>query len=129
MTVLAVDPGTAKCGLAVVGPDGVRDHQVVPTGRLRDEVAAWIARHRPDRVLLGNGTAMKAARRQLEGLAVEVELVEERHTTERARQRYFVDHPARGWRRLLPSGLRLPAEPYDDYAAVVLAEDYLRRQP
>jgi hypothetical protein len=55
-------------------------------------------------------------------------VVEERHSTERARARYYQDHPPHGWQRLLPAGLRVPSEPYDDYAAVVMAEDYLQKR-
>ena len=60
------------------------------------------------------------------GGARSLQVVDERHTTERARQRYFVDHPPRGLWRLVPLGLQLPPVAVDDYAAVVMAEDYLK---
>jgi hypothetical protein len=51
-------------------------------------------------------------------------VVPEAYTTLRARRRYFDEHPLRGWRRLFP-GLQTPPIPIDDYAAVLIAEDYL----
>ena len=58
-------------------------------------------------------------------LGCEVRVVDETHSTERARLRYFKDHPPTGLRRFLPLSLLFPPELYDDYAAVVLAEDFI----
>jgi RNase H-fold protein (predicted Holliday junction resolvase) len=55
-------------------------------------------------------------------------LVDERETTLRARARFFVDHPPRGWRRLVPRGMLLPDRPIDDYAALLIAERHLRAE-
>ena len=52
-------------------------------------------------------------------------LVPERDSTLRARDRYFRDQPTPWWQRLLPRGMRVPPRPVDDYAAVVLAEEFL----
>jgi len=78
-------------------------------------------------IVMGDGTGSKAAVdlvRQVSG-STPMAVVNEVGTSERARARYCADHPATGWRRLLPMGLRHPDAPYDDYAAIVLAEDYL----
>ena len=48
---------------------------------------------------------------------------------DRARlMRFLRAHPERGWKRLLPPGLRSPDRPYDDFVAVILAERYLDGQ-
>lgn len=125
MRVLAIDPGTEKCGVAVCGPEGVVARQVVPLPYLADLVKHWVERHHVDVVLIGDQTAFKRVFEILAGLPVRVLPVRERNTTLDARRRYFRDHPPRGWRRLLPLTLQVPPEPYDDYAAVVLAEAYL----
>jgi hypothetical protein len=52
-------------------------------------------------------------------------LVDEKGTSLLARERYLKENPPAGWRRLLPSGMQIPKEPYDDYAALLLAERYL----
>jgi RNase H-fold protein (predicted Holliday junction resolvase) len=121
-----VDPGRDKCGLAVVDPKhGVLVRGIVPTGSLEAVVRQWIREHRPCRLVMGAGTSHREARRCLDGLGIPVEVVCESHTTERARVRYFKEHPPRSWRRLIPMGLQVPPIPVDDYAAVLIAEDYL----
>ncbi len=137
-TLLAVDPGRAKCGLAVVaGPEEegraprCLERAVVETARLTLAVAA-ILRRRPDirRILLGGGTNSATLRRALEATfpRIPLQTVDEHNTSARARQRFVRENPAPGWRRLLPSGLRSPEVPYDDYAALMLAEDYFQKK-
>ena len=126
LRVLAIDPGREKCGYAVVDSwDGVLARGVVPTSTIgpiaRDMARAYV----PWLVLLGKGTNMREVRRALQGLSAPLEIVPETHTTLRARVRYFQEHPPRGWRRLVPRGLQTPPIPVDDYAAVIIAEDYL----
>ena len=132
--LLAIDPGRAKCGLAVVrGPEKGGDapvcleRRVVETERLTLAVGE-ILRRRPEiaRFLLGNATHSATLRKALSDVfpQMPLELVNEFNTSARARARYVQENPAPGWRRLLPPGMRSPEVPYDDYAALLLAEDY-----
>ena len=125
MRVLAVDPGREKCGVAVCGPEGVVARKVVPLPELAPLVRRWVDTYRVEIALVGDQTGSKHVFDLLADLPVPVRAARERDTTLRARRRYFREHPPRGWRRLLPLSLQLPPEPYDDYAAVVLAEAYL----
>ena len=59
---------------------------------------------------------------------MDAELVDERHTTELAKLRYFKEFPPRGLWKLVPIGLQTPPTCYDDFAAVVLAERYLEER-
>ena len=63
-----------------------------------------------------------------ESTNVDLKLVDERHTTEMAKVRYFQEFPPRGLWKLVPIGLQTPPTCYDDFAAVVLAERYLEEQ-
>jgi len=126
--VLAVDPGRQKCGIAVCAPGKILAHRVVSLGDLASVAAQWTATFRVERVVIGAGTGARGALDVLAGLSVAVLEVNEVGTTLAARARYFDDHPPRGWRRLLPRSLLTPAEPYDDYAAIVLGEAYLARE-
>lgn len=125
MRVMAVDPGRAKCGVAVCGPEGVLARSVVEIGDLRALAAGWMAAYRVDAVIVGSQTGSKRVFDILRNLMIPVQGVHERGSTLKARHRYFLDHPRRGWRRLVPLSLQVPPEPYDDYAAVLLAEAYL----
>ena len=126
--VLAVDPGTAKCGLAVVSRGPVVEHRAIVA---KSEIVAAVRdladKYQPELILIGGGTGAADIGRLLENaeLGLEVETVDERFTSELARARYFQENPRRGWRRLIPVTMQTPPEPIDDYAAVLLAERYL----
>jgi len=129
--VLAVDPGRVKCGIAVVDREGVVLHRaVVSTEELPTLLADLAAQHKPEAVLLGDGTGAEALHARLASLDLSTPLsrVDERHTSELARARYLDENPPRGWRRLLPRALRTPETSYDDYVAVILAERWWRAQ-
>ena len=126
--VLGVDPGRAKAGFAVVGPDGdVVSRGIESIEGLQARLAQLLAGGNVDAIALGRGTNSGAVRRLLEGFGVPIHLVDEFETSRAARCLYFVDHPPRGWKRLIPIGLQLPDGPVDDYAAIVIARRYLAR--
>ena len=139
LTLLAIDPGRAKCGLAVVS--GTRDgspsepvrcleRAVVETERLTLAVGELL-RRRPEitQLLLGDGTHSATLRRALAETfpLLPLRIVNEHNTSQRAKARFLAENRAPGWRRLLPRGLRSPEVPYDDYAALMLAEDYFSK--
>jgi len=127
--VLAIDPGRSKCGVAVCEPGRALARAVVPLGALPAYVADCLRNHAITEVVIGDRTGAASVEAVLAGaLHVPVRRVDETGTTLRARERYFKDHPPRGWRRLVPRGLLTPGEPYDDYAAVLLAESVLAEQ-
>jgi RNase H-fold protein (predicted Holliday junction resolvase) len=128
---LAIDPGTAKCGIAVVERTAdvprTLHREIVPTPELTARIIALTAASRIVTVLIGNATNGKKLAQELRAaLPIETAIhsVPEAYTSERARVRYDRENPPKGWHRLIPTGLRTPPEPYDDYVAVLLAEDY-----
>ncbi len=128
--VLAIDPGRAKCGLAVVArPDGVEAVETVSVGALEDSLAKLVLRYSPGLIVLGDGTSHKdilqSVRESLPDL--DVILYPEAFTTLEGRTLYFEHNPPTGWRRLLPRFLLLPDEGIDGYAAVALALRYFAR--
>ena len=123
--ILGIDPGTRKCGYAVVraGLPPVTIG-IVETPALSALVAELLTRHPIEVIALGSGTHAPPVRLLLGGCGLPVHVVDERETTLLARARYFADHPPRGWRRLVPRGMLLPPRPIDDYAALLIAERY-----
>ena len=127
---IAVDPGLQKSGLAVMDFQGhIKEREIVPTSRLCARVT-YLKKKYPEleRLALGAGTGHKrilSMLRDFLGETIEIHLVEERHTTELAREKYFEKHPPRGLKRLLPRGLRVPSRPVDDYAAVIIGERFI----
>lgn len=126
-SVVAVDPGSAKCGLAVVTREGrVLFRAIVTPDTLVEETRCLVAAYHPVCLLVGNGTGSKPLLRGLQeaGLSVEIRPVDESHTSELARARFVAENRPRGLQWLLPRSLRTPWRPYDDYVAVLLAERY-----
>lgn len=134
MLLLSIDPGRDKCGVALVrGGDGVTvlQQEIVPTNALGMHLTALGASGVVlDTVIVGGGTnsasVVATVREAFPGTALTV--VGEAYTTQRARERFLREHPARGWRRLLPRGLQTPGRAVDDFVAIILAEDYLAAQ-
>ncbi len=128
--LLAIDPGRQKCGLAVLDTEsGLLDRAVVARSELPALVREWCHRYRPDLLLLGRGTGSRDLNELLTDLPAPLRRVSDQQTTRRARARYFADHPPRGWRRLLPLSLQTPPVPVDDYAACIIAEQFLGNLP
>lgn len=132
-TVLSIDPGTTKCGIAVVTRDEdsrcrALHREVCETERLVVRVLLLLAEHSVVRaVLIGNATNSAPLARALKAAlppSLPLHRVEEAFTSQRARVRFRLENPPRGFERLLPPGLRTPPRPYDDYVAVLLAEDF-----
>ncbi|HET6645488.1 MAG TPA: hypothetical protein VFG65_08325 [Fimbriimonadales bacterium] len=127
-TVLAVDPGSGKCGLAVVKKAGSSDEILFRTICQTQDLPSALKKagdeFAPDLIVVGNGTnsttIQSAIREALPGRALLI--LDEKDTTIRARERYWLHTPRRGWRRLLPSSLQAPPVPVDDFVAVILAE-------
>lgn len=131
-TVLAIDPGSRKHGLALVRRD--------PNGKLHllwrcvcedDQLELKLQEARGVRgftmAIIGAGTRSRAtvARLQASSPGLGVLVVDETDTSLQARERYWEFHKRRGWRRLLPASMQVPPEPYDDFAAFILAERVL----
>ena len=131
-TVLAIDPGTQKCGMALVRRDLDGKlllvwHEVVPTTLVIPKLHEAYVHDSFQLVIIGSGTGSKdiinSVRNHLPGLGTLV--VDERETTIQARERYWEYHPRKGLRKLFPASLQVPPDPYDDFAALILAERVL----
>jgi len=131
-TVLAIDPGSSKCGMALVTRDELGQIQLV--WRKIAETPQLVARMldakaiRPyEMVIVGSGTnsseVVKQIRENTSGAAILI--VDEKDTSFHARERYWAVTQRRGWRRFLPATLQVPPEPVDDFAALILAERVL----
>lgn len=126
-TILAIDPGRSKVGLAVVQSDGqVLYRAVLAIEDFAREVETLYQRFYPQRIVVGGGTGLRSIEPLLRQLLPDVPLqvVDEAYTSEQARRRYLRENRPKGWRRFIPSFLRAPEQPYDDYVAVILAERY-----
>ncbi|MEB3182904.1 MAG: resolvase [Cyanobacteriota bacterium] len=120
-----LDPGRSKCGLVRTDPQRRRilAALVLPPPQALAALQHW-REQGVGLVVLGNGTGHRSWQQQLEPW-LPVAVVDERGTTLAARRRYWRIEPARGWRRLLPEGLRQPPRDWDDVVAQLLLERWL----
>ena len=126
--ILGLDPGTRKCGYALLAGLGTKPltQGIAPLEALAERLRELLAATPVSVAAVGRGTNAAAVAEIVRGLGLQVALVDERETTLQARARFFDDHPPRGWRRLIPRGMLLPGRPIDDYAALLIAERYLK---
>jgi len=125
--VVAVDPGRSKCGVAVVDADGeVLALAIVETKRVGLTAAALAHTHGASVIVLGGRTGAPRAWELIHAAdpALSIAEVEEDMSTLEARERYWQENPPGCLTRLVPTGMRVPPVPIDDWAAVVLAERF-----
>lgn len=131
-TVLAIDPGHAKCGVVVAkrtlaGKVELLWRSVVKTDELMECVKKASAEQPFSMVIVGSGTKSTEVVKLLRDWqpSIGILVVDEKDTTIQARERYWHHNPRKGWRRLLPSTMQVPPEPVDDFVALILAERVL----
>lgn len=130
--VIAIDPGTEKCGIAVLSTDAVvAERMVVERADAIATLERLAAAYRPAVLVLGDRTGSKSFRSELEKAGIcrlveSVHAVDEHMSSLEARERYFREHPPRGIRRFVPRTMQIPPVLFDDYVAVVLAERFLK---
>lgn len=126
-SVLSIDPGRNKVGVAVVRSDGqVLFRAVLSLDELHTELQSLFQRFLPQCLVMGGGTGLSHVQSLVQRAlpSITITIIDEAFTSEQARKRYLQENPPRGWRRLIPSWLRFPDKPYDDYVAIILAERY-----
>jgi RNase H-fold protein (predicted Holliday junction resolvase) len=131
-TVLAIDPGTSKCGMALVRRNASHELDVLwraiaAPDRLVEKAQEAMTIEKFSMVIVGSGTMSKETVQVIRDFlpSMGTLVVDERDTSLQARERYWEHHPRRGWRRLLPATLQVPPDPVDDFVAVILAERVL----
>ena len=127
--IIAIDPGTKKCGYAVVDSNlSVLQREVISIEEITKAIEDSSNICKIDKIILGNGTNYKSIEESLKNQfpQLKIILIEEEFSTLEARKKYFKAHPPRGILKLIPLSLRVPSCHYDDFVAIILAEKYFR---
>ena len=128
--VLAVDPGKKKCGIAIV------DNQlrfiageVVDAKELIQKIEMYLHKHNINHVLIGSGTNSGEIIKNIGKRfpTIKVIKIAEKNTTMQARKRYFDYYPPTGLLRIFPISFLVPPCPYDDFAALLIAERFFKK--
>lgn len=128
--LLGIDPGSAKCGIAVVGLDrSLHYHQVVGVREVPNAIQSLREAYPISNIVMGDQTGSEHWQQQLERLpnAPRITLVDERYSSLEARDRYWQMYPPTGLGKLIPQSFRSIPRPIDDIVAILLIERYLKR--
>ena len=130
--IFAVDPGSDKVGYAVVNLDYT--HGDLGIGYLEDmhRVFAKYCRdtkNPPLFIVMGNGTKCAVLCKLFNSLEldIDIKLGDEKNTTFLARSKYFEENPPKGIWKIIPISMQFPPRPIDDYAALLIGENYLKK--
>ena len=128
--LLGFDPGKQKCGIAVMGLDRKLHFQaVIPSSESINKVGSLLDSYPISLMVMGDQTSSKQWKAKLQSTFPDLRIitVDERFSSEEARQRFWQIYPAQGLMKLVPRGMRSPNRPIDDIVAAILIERYLSR--
>ena len=129
IVVIAIDPGTHKCGVAVLtGAGEVTFKDIISRDDVVGKVKAWHDRYPGSVVVVGAATQGKAVMNELsERVGIEADIVDESNTTDEARELFWAENrPGCTWGIFPPSFRPIP-RPIDDYAAIVIGRRFLKK--
>ncbi len=121
-TVLAIDPGRSKLGVAVLDLEGnVIEKCLVSKAEMSDEFSRIVTTHSPQIIGIGDGTGSEWTNTLLTSLGYsDVRIIPEKNTTLEARELAWKENPPGGLYRLLPKLFWPTPADLDAWAAVVI---------
>jgi RNase H-fold protein (predicted Holliday junction resolvase) len=128
--ILAIDPGKDKCGLAALDRDGnVREKRILAREELSKSIPLYVAKYGISGLVVGQGHFGREIAKELSKLELGIStvFVSEKDSTLEARKLFWKENKPKGFWRFIPTSLRVPPVPVDDYAAVILGKRYLKK--
>ena len=125
---IGFDPGKDKCGMAIVQANGTPlRHEVIASAQAIETLVCWCSAFEIEALILGDQTGSKQWRSRIQSVlpGLRVESIDERFSSQEARDRFWDMYPAKGFDRLVPRGMRVPPRAIDDVVAIILVERFL----
>ena len=126
---ISIDPGIKKCGLllADIQSGKVIDAGVASLNKFSNLVSLWTEDYKIIRIIIGDGTNCKYIENQLKIYnSLNINYVNERGSTLRARFRYWEIWPPNYFIRWIPKEVLFPPDNLDAIVALILLEDFLK---
>ena len=126
---ISIDPGKKKCGLLLAN---VQSGKVIEAGiaslnKCYDLVSFWNENYNIRKIIIGDGTNCKYIKNELKRKNIfDINYVNEKGSTLRARFRYWEIWPPNYFIRWLPKEILFPPENLDAIVALILLEDFLK---
>ena len=126
---ISIDPGNKKCGLLLADIESgkVIEAGIVRSNNFSDLVSFWNEDYQICKIIIGDGTNCKYIVNQLKrNNFSDINYVNERGSTLRARFRYWEIWPPNYFIRWLPQEILFPPENLDAIVALILLEDFIK---
>ena len=126
---ISIDPGNKKCGLLLAN---IQSGEVITAGiaslnKFSDLVSSWSEDYKILKIIIGNGTNCKYINNELKRKRFcNLNYVDEKGSTLRARYRYWEIWPPKYFIRWLPKEILFPPDNLDAIVALILLEDFLK---
>jgi len=127
--IISIDPGSEKCGIAVLNTGGeILEKNILPRELFSTLLPFYLSKYGISTVVIGQGSFGRKLEKELLKLKLRANFVfiSEKFSTLEARRRYWKENKPKGLLRFIPTSLLFPPAPIDDYAAVILGERYLK---
>ena len=127
---ISIDPGNKKCGLLLAD---TKSGKVIEAGisslnKFSDVVSLWNQNLNISNVIIGDGTNCEYIENKLKQKNIfNLNYVDEKGSTLRARFKYWEIWPPNYFIRWLPKEILFPPENLDAVVALILLEDFLKR--
>ena len=125
---ISIDPGNKKCGLllADIKSGNVIEAGISSLNKFSDLVSLWDQQYNISKIIIGDGTNSKYIENKLNQKNIfNLNYVNERGSTLKARFRFWQIWPPNYFIRWLPKELLFPPQNLDAVVALILLEDFL----
>ena len=125
---ISIDPGIKKCGLLLADIESgkVIEAGIVSLKKISDLVSSWKEAYEYVEVIIGDGTNSNYIGNKLKQKnLLNINFVNEKGSTFRARFRYWEIWPPNYFIRWLPKEILFPPDKLDAVVALILLEDFL----
>ena len=126
---ISIDPGSKKCGLllADINSGNVIEAGICSLNKFSEFVCLWNKNYQISNVIIGDGTNSNYIEKKLNQKNIfNLNYVNEKGSTLRARFRFWEIWPPNYFIRWLPKEMLLPPENLDAVVALILLEDFLK---
>ena len=126
---ISIDPGNKKCGLllADLKSGNVIEAGIASLNKFSDLVTFWNEKYHINKIIIGDGTNCRYIENRLKQKNIfNINYVNEKGSTLRARFRYWEIWPPNYFIRWLPKEILFPPENLDAIVALILLEDFLK---
>ena len=126
---ISIDPGNKKCGLLLANVESgkVIDAGIASLNKFPDLISCWSKDRNITKIIIGDGTNCKYVESELKLKDFfDLNFVNEKESTLRARFRYWEIWPPNFFIRWLPKEILFPPDNLDAVVALILLEDFLK---